>query len=270
MFERRIKLNNLQIFNNPEFGQVRTLDIGGKPYFVASDIAKALGYRNFQDAVIRHCRWVVKHDVPHPQSNGKTIAINAIPEGDIYRLISHSELPSAEKFESWVFDEVLPSIRKHGMYATDELINNPDLLIQVASALKEEREKNKQLSTVNTMLLTKSEQDKPKVIFADAVASSDKTILIGELAKIIKQNGIDIGEKRLFAWLRENGYLIKRKGTDFNAPTQRSMEQELFTVKETAISHSDGHVTVNKTTKVTGKGQQYFINKFLGQAQLCI
>lgn len=181
-----------------------------------------------------------------------------IPEGDLYRLITHSELPSAEKFESWVFDEVLPSIRKHGMYATDELLNDPDLLISVAQELKKEKELRRELQE-------KVEQDKPKTLFADAVSTSSTSILIGELAKILKQNGYDTGEKRLFAWLRDNGYLIRRKGTDYNAPTQKSMELGLFEVKETAITHSDGHVTVNKTTKVTGKGQQYFIDKFLAE-----
>lgn len=140
--------------------------------------------------------------------------------------------------------------------------NTPEQIF--ARALKMADKQIESLKSVNTQLLLKSEQDKPKVIFADAVSASDKTILIGELAKIIKQNGVDIGEKRLFVWLRDNGYLIKRQGTDYNAPTQRSMALELFIVKETAISHADGHVTVNKTTKVTGKGQSYFINKFLG------
>lgn len=140
-------MNELKIFSNEEFGQVRTVEIDDKPYFVATDIAKSLGYSNVTDAISRHCRWVVKHDIPHPQSKNKTLEVNVIPEGDLYRLISHSELPSAEKFESWVFDEVLPLIRKHGMYATDELINNPELLIQVATALKEEREKNAKLQT---------------------------------------------------------------------------------------------------------------------------
>ncbi len=139
--------------------------------------------------------------------------------------------------------------------------NTPEQIF--ARALKMADKQIKELQSSNTVLLGKIKEDKPKVIFADAVSASDKTILIGELAKILKQNGIDTGEKRLFEWLRNQGYLIKRKGTDYNAPTQKSMELELFTVKETAITHSDGHVTVNKTTKVTGKGQQYFINKFL-------
>lgn len=144
--------------------------------------------------------------------------------------------------------------------------NTPEQIM--ARALKMADQKINQLKTSNIALLTRLEQDKPKVIFADAVTASDKSILIGELAKIIKQNGVDTGEKRLFTWLRENGYLIKRKGTDYNAPTQKSMDLGLFMVKETAISHSDGHVTVNKTTKVTGKGQQYFINKFLDK-EMC-
>lgn len=251
-----MQLNQLQIFNSPEFGQVRMLEISNKPYFVASDIAKALGYRNIQDAILRHCRWVVKHDVPHPQSKDKTIEVNVIPEGDIYRLVSHSELPSAEKFETWVFDEVLPTIRKHGMYATNELLDNPDLLIQVATALKEERAKTKELQTeVNRM--------KPKEIFADAVATSHTSILIGDLAKILKQNGVDIGANRLFEWMRNKGFLIKRKGADWNMPTQYSMELGLFEVKESTTNNPDGSVRINKTTKVTGKGQQYFINKLI-------
>ncbi|BCK01642.1 phage antirepressor KilAC domain-containing protein [Anaerocolumna chitinilytica] len=139
--------------------------------------------------------------------------------------------------------------------------NTPEQIM--ARAMKIADRQIASLREVNTKLLIKQEEDKPKVVFANAVMISDKSILIGELAKIIKQNGIDIGEKRLFAWMRENGYLIKRQGTDYNMPTQRSMELELFVVKETAIVHSDGHVTVSKTTKVTGKGQQYFINKFL-------
>lgn len=130
---------NIQIFKNEQFGQIRMVEIDDKPYFVATDIAKTLGYKDTTNAIKQHCRWVVKHKVPHPQSKNKTLEVNVIPEGDMYRLITNSELPSAEKFESWVFDEVLPSIRKHGMYATDELINNPDLLIAAATKIKEER-----------------------------------------------------------------------------------------------------------------------------------
>lgn len=249
----RFYMNELKIFENSEFGKVRTLEIDGKPYFVASDVATALGYANPRKAVLDHCKGVTKRDTP---TSSGIQSMSYIGEGDLYRLIMKSKLPNAEKFESWVMDDVLPSIRKHGMYATEELLANPDLLISVAQELKAEREKSKRLKQ-------KIEQDKPKTIFADAVATSSTSILIGDLAKIIKQNGVDIGQKRLFSWLRENGYLIKRKGADWNSPTQKSMEMELFEVKETAITHSDGHVSVSKTTKVTGKGQQFFINKFL-------
>ena len=141
--------------------------------------------------------------------------------------------------------------------------NTPEQIF--ARALKMADKQIEKLKTVNTQLLIKSEKDKPKVIFADAVSVSKSCILIGDLAKLIKQNGVDIGQKRLFEWLRSNSYLIKRQGFEYNSPTQRSMELELFEVKETSITHSDGHVTVNKTTKVTGRGQQYFINKFLGR-----
>ena len=141
------------------------------------------------------------------------------------------------------------------MYATDKLLDNPDLAIQAFTKLKEEREKRKALEI-------KIEEQKPKVIFAEAVETSKTSILIGDLAKLIKQNGTDMGQKRMFTWLRDNGYLIKRQGSDYNMPTQRAMELGLFEIKETAVTHSDGHITVNKTPKVTGKGQIYFINKF--------
>ncbi len=153
--------------------------------------------------------------------------------------------------------KVLPSIRKHGMYAVDQLISNPDLAIQAFTALKEEREQRKALES-------QIEKDAPKVLFADAVAASHTSILTGELAKLLKQNGVEIGQNRLFAWLRDNGYLIRRKGSDYNMPTQKSMEMELFEVKERTIHDPNGSVRVIKTPKVTGKGQQYFINKFLG------
>lgn len=253
-------MNELKIFENKEFGNIRTVIIGEKPYFVASDVAKALGYANPHDAIKKHCRWVAKCEVPHPQSKTKILEVNIIPEGDIYRLVSHSELPSAEKFESWVFDEVLPTIRKHGAYMTpqkiEEVLLNPDTIIQLATNLKQEQERNK-------LLQMQIEQDKPKTIFADAVTTSKTSILIGELAKLLKQNGINIGQNRLFDWLRNNGYLIKRAGADRNMPTQKSMDLGLFEVKETVISHSDGHTSISKTTKVTGKGQIYFINLFI-------
>lgn len=181
-----------------------------------------------------------------------------INESNLYKTIFQSRKDSAEKFTDWVTTEVLPSIRKHGVYAVDELLNNPELAIKAFTALKEERAKNKTLQKENDRM-------RPKEVFADAVATSHTSILIGDLAKLLKQNGVDIGQKRLFIWMRDNGYLIKRKGSDWNMPTQKSMELGLFEVKESTINNPDGSVRINKTTKVTGKGQQYFINKFLGE-----
>lgn len=251
-------MNNLQVFNNTEFGQIRTLTENGKILFCASDIAKALGYNNVSDAISKHCRWVAKRYIPHPQSKSTTIEVNFIPEGDIYRLIIRSKLPNAEKFERWVFDEVLPTINKHGGYLTpdkiEEVLLNPDTIIKLATELKTEREK---LANAEMQI----EMDKPKVLFADAVATSKTSILIGELAKLIKQNGYDIGQKRLFTFLRENGYLVRRKGGEYNMPTQKSMNLGLFEIKERTINHTD-HVETVKTPKVTGKGQIYFLNLF--------
>lgn len=247
--------NNLQVFNNVEFGQVRTLLDDNKILFCASDIAKALGYARPADAVTAHCKEAVKRRL---LTKGGEQETKFIPEGDVYRLIIRSKLPAAEKFERWVFDEILPAINKHGGYLTpdkiEEVLLNPDTIIKLATDLKAEREKRinaeKQIET-----------DKPKVLFADAVATAKTSILIGELAKLIKQNGYDIGQKRLFNFLREKGYLIKRKGIDYNMPTQKSMNLGLFEIKERTINHTD-HVEIVKTTKVTGKGQIYFINLF--------
>ncbi len=251
-------MNELQIFNNTEFGEIRTIEIDGKPYFVATDVAAALGYTNPRKAVIDHCRGVTKRDTP---TSSGIQSMSYINEGDLYRLIMKSKLPSAESFENWVVNEVLPSIRKHGAYMTpqkiEEVLLNPDTIIKLATDLKAEREKRAALES-------KVEQDKPLVAFANSVSVAKTSILVGELAKLLKQNGVEMGQNRLFAWMRENGYLISRKGTDYNMPTQRSMERELFEIKETAISHGDGHTSINKTPKVTGKGQIYFINLFLG------
>lgn len=244
-------MKDLQIFKSPEFGQVRTVEIDGKIYFVASDIAKALGYTNTSKAINDHCKGVTKRYIP---TNGGNQEMNIIPEGDVYRLAAKSELPGAEKFESWIFDEVLPTIRKHGMYATEELLNDPDLAIKAFTALKEERQKR--LEAEQQIQL-----DKPKVLFAEAVEVSKSSILIGELAKILKQNGIEIGQNRLFSWMREEGYLCK-SGENYNLPTQYSMELGLFEIKKTTINNPDGSVRVTRTTKVTGKGQIYFVNKF--------
>lgn len=177
-----------------------------------------------------------------------------LTEDGMYEVLMQSRKPIAKQFKKQV-KQILKDIRKHGMYARDELLENPDLLIQVATQLKKEREEKR-------LLQAKIQEQQPKVLFADAVSTANTSILIGELAKLLKQNGVDTGQNRLFAWLRDNGYLIKRKGTDYNMPTQYSMDLGLFEVKETSITCPDGHVLINKTTKVTGKGQIYFINKF--------
>lgn len=251
-------MNDLQIFKNAEFGDIRTTEIEDKPYFMASDVAKALGYSRPNDAISIHCRATVKHRIP---ISGKEQDVNFIPEGDLYRLIVKSKLPSAERFEAWVFDEVLPSIRKNGGYiAGQETLSDDELMakaVLVAQKKIEERDK------VIEQQRLKIEADKPKTIFADAVSASNTSILIGDLAKLICQNGVQTGQKRLFEWMREKGYLIKY-GSSRNMPTQKAADMGLFEVKETTITNPDGSVRVTRTTKVTGKGQQYFINKFLG------
>ncbi|QBE94540.1 hypothetical protein PMF13cell1_00029 [Blautia producta] len=249
-------MNELKIFEDAEFGQVRTVTIDNEPWFVGKDVAEALGYSDTNKAVTMHVEEEDKKLNDKSSSSFGQRGATLINESGLYALIFGSKLESAKRFKHWVTSEVLPAIRKHGAYAVDELLDNPDMAIKAFTALKEEREKNRALQADNARM-------KPKEIFADAVATSKQSILIGELAKLLKQNGYETGEKRLFTYLRDNGYLIKRKGTDYNAPTQRSMEMGVFEVKETAVTHSDGHTTINKTTKVTGKGQQYFINKFL-------
>lgn len=187
-----------------------------------------------------------------------------IPESLFYRLGMKASNKVAEEFQNWLAIDVIPSIRKHGAYMTEntleEALTNPDFLIKLATELKEEQSKRKALEEENKL-------NAPKIVFADAVSTSKTSILIGELAKILKQNGIETGQRRLFEWLRVNKYLISRKGTDYNMPTQKSMELGLFEIKETSIAHADGHTSISKTPKITGKGQQYFINKFLEKAQ---
>ena len=253
-------MNEVQIFNNADFGEIRTIEEGSTVLFCGSDVARALGYSRPNDAVSAHCRATVKRSTP---ISGKMQEINFIPESDLYRLAFSSKLPTAEKFTDWVTEEILPTIRKHGAYMTpdtlDRMISSPEFGIKLLTALQAEREQRVRLENKVTA-------DAPKVLFADAVSASHASILVGELAKLLRQNGKEIGQNRLFRWLRENGYLIKRTGSDFNMPTQRSMELGLFSIKETAITHADGTVTVSKTVKVTGKGQQYFVEKFLGGA----
>lgn len=249
-------MNEIQIFSNPDFGEVRTIEENGAVLFCGSDVAKALGYSNPRDALSRHCRGVVKRDTP---TESGTQEMSFIPESDLYRLVFSSKLPTAEKFTDWVTSEVLPTIRRHGMYATpdtvEKMLADPDTTIKLLETIKQER-------AARQALEVKAEADKPKVLFADAVSASHTSILIGDLAKILKQNGMDIGQNRLFQRLRDEGYLI-RDGERRNMPKQRYMDSGLFQIKETTINNPDGSIRVTRTVKVTGKGQQYFINRYL-------
>lgn len=246
-------MDNLQIFNNAEFGSVRTVLVDNEPLFCLADVCRALDLTQPSKVKSRLNEKGV-NTIPTLTAGGKQRVI-FINEPNLYKTIFQSRKPNAEKFTDWVTTEVLPAIRKRGVCAMDELISNPDLLIAIATQLKEEK-------TKNTELQQKIEADKPKTIFADAVATSTTSILIGDLAKLICQNGYVIGQKKLFEWLRSNGYLIK-SGCSYNMPKQQFLEQGLFEVKESTWQNPDGSIRVNKTTKVTGKGQIYFVNKFL-------
>lgn len=242
----------IQLFNNDQFGALRTIEDDGQTLFCANDITKALGYKNGRKALADHCKGVTNR---YPlETRGGVQEATFITQGDVFRLIVHSKLPQAQAYERWVFDEVLPAIHRSGGYMISQPEETPEQVIARALKIAQDtidRQKN-QISEL-----------KPKALFADAVGASDGTCLIGELAKMLRQNGVDIGQNRLFSWLRENGYLGK-SDSNLNVPTQKAMDLGLFRIKETAITHSDGHVTINRTPKVTGKGQQYFIDLFLG------
>lgn len=240
-------MNDLQVFNNEQFGQIRMLEIDKKPYFVATDIAKALGYINTSKAIKDHCRWVTKRYIPHPQSENKNLEVNVIPEGDIYRLITNSELPGAEKFESWVFDDVLPAIRKHGMYATDELLDNPDLLIAAATKLKEERAARLEAEKKVKVL-------EPKGEFYDDVAGSKDSIEMGHVAKVLGIRGI--GRNNLFALLRDKKVLDRN-----NIPYQQYVDCGYFRVLEQKYTVPNGETKINIKTMVFQKGIDFIRKK---------
>lgn len=242
-------MNELQIFNSEEFGEVRTVEIDGKPYFVANDVARALGYKRPADAITQHCKGSVKRRY---LTEGGNQEMKMIPEGDMYRLITHSKLESAQRFETWVFDDVIPSIRKNGSYNMKQPQGKELLALAVLEAQKTIEEQTAQI-----------EEMKPNALLGQAITTANTSILVGDLAKILRQNGVNIGGQRLFAWMRENGYLIKRKGTDWNLPTQKSMEMGLFEIKESVHIDGNGCNKISRTPKITGKGQKYFINKFL-------
>lgn len=250
-------MNELQEFNF-QGNQLRTVLIDSEPFFVGKDAATAIGYSNTRKAIRDHVKAKYQREERIVTPFG-TQTMTVISEPGLYQLAGESKLPSAGPFQDWVYEQVLPSIRKHGAYMTPETIEkaiyNPDFIINLATQLKDEQAKTAALKADNETM-------KPKALFADAVATSHTSILIGDLAKLIRQNGVDIGQNRLFAWLREHGYLIG-SGDRRNMPTQRAMDLELFDIKERTFQNPDGSVRITKTTKVTGKGQQYFINKFL-------
>lgn len=259
-------MTDLQIFKNPEFGEIRTIEKDGEPWFVGKDVAAALGYERPTKAILDHVDDEDKDEVPIQDSIGRSQNTPIINESGLYSLVLSSKLPGAKQFKRWITSEVIPSIRKHGMYATqstvEQMLADPDTAIRLLSEIKAEREQRKALQK-------QIEEQKSAVIFTDAVVTSKNSILIGELAKLLKQNGIKMGQNRLFEWMRQNGYLIRRQGSDYNMPTQKSMELGLFEIKETTITHSDGHIHVSKTPKVTGKGQVYFVNLFVsGRAKI--
>lgn len=254
-------MNDIQIFKNPDFGELRTVTINGEAWAVGKEVAHMLGYRNTRDALNRHVDSDDKGLSRFPTPSGVQ-ELTIINESGLYSLILSSKLPDAKKFKHWVTSEVLPSVRKSGGYiAGQNDMTDAELMARaVLMAQKTIEERDNRIR----QLSQQTEEMRPKALFADSVAASDTTILIGELAKILKQNGVDMGQKRLFEWMRDNGYLIKRKGTDYNMPTQKAMELGLFQIKETVVAHSSGYTSINKTPKVTGKGQLFFINKFLG------
>lgn len=247
--------NNLQLFAF-EGNQVRTLEIKNEPWFVGKDLTNILGYSHGARDINAHVadEDKLKSQIRTAGQMREQILVN---ESGLYSLVLSSKMPNAKRFKHWVTSEVLPTIRKHGAYMTDEkafdVVNNKsglvDLLQQAADQLKAKDIQIKEM--------------KPKALFADSVAASETTVLIGELAKILRGNGVDIGANRLFRWMREHGYLISRKGSDWNMPTQKAMDLGLFKIKETAVNNSNGTTSIVKTPKVTGKGQQYFVNKFL-------
>ena len=258
--------NGIQVWNY-ESSEIRTVQVNGEPWFVLADVCKVLELSS-PHKVADRLENDERNQIPVTDSLGRYQNTAIINESGLYTVILRSDKPQAKPFRKWVTSVVLPSIRKHGAYMTEQTLEraltSPDFLIELATQLKTEQEQRRRLETTVAAQSKQMEQDKPKVLFADSVAASSSSILIGELAKLIKQNGVDMGQRRLFAWMRENGYLIKRCGSEYNLPTQRSMERGLMEIKETSVIHY-GYTTISKTPKVTGKGQVYFINLLVGQ-----
>lgn len=262
-------MNEMQVFSNPAFGKVRAFSIDNDPHFVGKDVAEALGYVDINKAVAMHVdaedRKVLRrkdYDNLSTTLWGENDFTNktVINESGVYSLIIRSDLPSAKQFKHWITHDVIPSIRKTGGYINgQEEMSDAELMAKALIVAQ------RQIEQRNAMLEQKEAEIKeltPKALFADAVSASEGTILVGDLAKILKQNGVEIGRDRLFAWLRKHGYLMKY-GADKNCPTQKAMGLGLFEIKETVINTPDGRIKTDLTPKVTGKGQRYFLKKFM-------
>lgn len=245
-------MTDIQIFKNEQFGEVRTIAKDGEPWFVAADVCKALDLSNPTIAASR-----LDEDERAKFNLGRQGETTIVSEAGLYTLVLGSRKPEAKAFKRWITHEVIPTIRRHGAYATEttieSIIADPESGIKLLQALKAEQERRKEAEAI-------AEAQRPKALFADAVAASDNSILVGELAKILRQNGVETGQNRLFRWMRDNGYIMRYT----NVPTQYSMERGLMEVKERAINNPDGSVRITQTIKVTGKGQAYFVNKFIG------
>ncbi|MCI8539519.1 MAG: hypothetical protein HFF18_12835 [Oscillospiraceae bacterium] len=253
-------MNELQVFSNPQFGELRTVELNGEPWLVGKDVAEALGYTNPSKALADHV------DDEDKLNNESLLSLGQrggwlINESGFYSLVLSSKLPGAKKFKRWVTSEVLPAIRKNGGYINGQERMAPEELMAKALLVAQRTIERQKASLDAAQEANRALQ--PKALFADAVSAAKTSILVGELAKLLKQNGVAMGQNRLFEWLRTNGFLIRRRGVDFNMPTQRAMELGLFEIKETVIAHADGHTSVSKTPKITGKGQSYFVNRFL-------
>lgn len=270
-------MSNIQIFNHPQFGSIRTTGTPDNPEFCAMDLCKALGYKNGRDAVAKHVdEWdVAKRDTPTKNQWGAEVIqrISYVNESGMYALVLGSTLPEAKSFKRWITSEVLPSIRKHGAYMTEttieEVMNDPDSWIKLLQTLKEERQQRQLAESKAQLLEEVTKEQAPKVAFADAVLSSPDSILVGELAKILCQHGYKTGEIRLYEKLRRDGYLCS-SGSDYNMPMQRYLEMGLFEVTKGTRSGNGGIMHTTRTTKVTPKGQMYFINKYIDQAETLI
>lgn len=258
-------MNEVTIFNNEEFGSIRTVEIDGEIWFVGKDVAEKLGYKDTVNALKSHVDEEDKRRGCRITTPSGTQEMTIINESGLYSLVLSSKLPRAKAFKRWITSEVIPSIRKHGAYMTletaEQMLNNPDIMIRLLQELKSEQEQRRELER-------QKRENAPKVLFAEAVETSDSTVTVGDLAKILKQNGIEIGRDRLFHWMRENGYLIKMEGTDFNVPTQKGMNAGLFELKESLVKLPNGKLLIGKTPKVTGKGQIYFVKKFLKEKDM--